>query len=40
MLLGSYIAALSKGSNCLWDDAGVVGIDAGLGEIICANALI
>lgn len=40
MLLGSRSAALSKGSNRLWDDAGGVGINVSLGKIICANALI
>jgi hypothetical protein len=39
-LLGSRSAALSKGSKRLWDDAGGVGIDVGLGEVICANALM
>ena len=40
MLLGSRSAALSKVSNCRRDDAGGAGVDAGLGQVICANALM
>ena len=29
-----------KGSNRWWDDAGGVGVDAGLGKFTCANVLI